>query len=121
MDLKEFVSASLSQIAEGIIDANDKLKDKGAYVNPNGVQAYSNDAKAYGRLNADFKDHLPLVELVNFDVAVQVESGSQAGGGLKISIASIGVGAEGSSSESHSSASRIRFRVPMVYPQAKAV
>ncbi len=121
MDLKEFISVSLSQIAEGIIDANDKLKDKGAFVNPNAVQAYSNDAKAFGRLNADFKDHLQLVELVSFDVAVQVESGAQTGGGLKISIASIGVGAEGSSSESHSSDSRIRFQIPMVYPQSKAI
>ena len=121
MELKEFITESLVQIAEGIDDANAKLKGSEAFVNPNSVQAYSKEAKAYGRVNTNFKEDLPLVELIEFDVAIQAESGEKTGGGLKISIASIGLGAEGSTSDSHSSQSRIKFSIPMVYPHGKII
>lgn len=120
MDLKEFIKESLVQIATGIEEANEKLKGTNAIVNPASVQAFSTEAKAYGRINDAFKNDKALVELVEFDVAVQAESGTQTGGGLKIAIASIGLGAEGKSSDSHSSESRIRFKIPMVYPTPSA-
>lgn len=115
MDLKDFVRESLVQIANGISEANAALEGTSAAVNPHNVQAYSTEAKAYGRLNDAFKEKDALVELVEFDVAVTTESGTQTGGGIKISVASIGVGAEGKSTGSQSRESRIKFRVPMVY------
>ncbi len=119
MDLKEFVRESLVQIATGISEANTALAGTGAVVNPHNVQAYSNDAKAYGRLNSAFDDKDALVELVEFDVAVTSESGTETGGGLKISVATIGIGTEGKSSGSQSNVSRIAFKVPMAYPSSK--
>ena len=121
MDLKDFVRESLVQIATGIAEANTALAGTTATVNPCNVQAYSTEAKAYGRLNDAFNEKDSLVELVEFDVAVTTESGTQTGGGLKISVASIGVGAEGKSTGSQSRESRIKFRIPMVYPSTKAV
>jgi hypothetical protein len=116
MDLKDFITQSLVQIANGIIEANEQLAGTTAVVNPANIQAYSNEAKAYGRLNKAFSEKDALVELVEFDVAVTTESGTQTGGGLKISIASIGVGAEGKSTGAQSRESRIKFNIPMVYP-----
>lgn len=120
MDLKDFIRESLVQIANGISEANTALAGTTATVNPCNVQAYSTEAKAYGRLNDSFSEKDSLVELVEFDVAVTTESGTQTGGGLKISVASIGIGAEGKSTGSQSRESRIKFRIPMVYPSPKA-
>ncbi|WP_028486520.1 hypothetical protein [Thiomicrorhabdus chilensis] len=121
MELKEFITESLVQIAEGIDEANSKLGSSEAFVNPNAVQAYSKEAKAYGRVSENYKEDLPLVELIEFDVAIQAESGEKTGGGLKISIASIGLDANGSTTDSHSSESRIKFNIPMVYPHGKII
>lgn len=120
MDLKDFVRESLVQIATGISEANEALAGTTAVVNPFNVQAYSTEAKAYGRLNDAFNAKDALVELVDFDVAVTTESGTQTGGGIKISVASIGIGAEGKSTGAQSRESRIRFKIPMVYPSTKA-
>ncbi|MGL6159485.1 hypothetical protein [Microbulbifer sp.] len=117
MDLKEFIRESLVQISEGIIEANEQLKDTTAIANPHGIQAYSNEAKAYGRINETFQQKEQLVQLVDFDVALHADSGSEAGGGLKLSIASIGVDGGKKSTESSSSESRIKFSIPMVYPK----
>lgn len=119
MDLKDFVRESLVQIAIGVSEANTALAGTGAVVNPVNVQAYSKDAKAYGRLNNQFDEKDALVELVEFDVAVTSETGTQTGGGIKISVASIGIGTEGKSTGSQSNISRIRFNIPMVYPASR--
>ena len=85
MELKDFIRESLVQVATGIEEANEQLIDSNACVNPREVEVYSSNAKAYGRVseNQKAKDVLPLVEIIDFDVAVQVESGSEAGGELK--------------------------------------
>lgn len=119
MDLKEFVRESLVQISGAIVEANAALVGTDAVVNPFNVAIFSGDQKAYGRLNHAYKENDAIVEVVEFDIAVTTESGTQKGGGLKISVASIGVGAEGKSTGAESHASRIKFKVPMVYPSAK--
>lgn len=116
MDLKEFIRESLVQIARGIQEANDALKDTDAIVNPNGIQAYPTEAKAYGRIDPRFKDTDSLVHLVSFDVALHAETGTEAGGGLKLSIASVGIGANGKTKDSESTESRVKFEIPVKYP-----
>lgn len=116
MELKDFIKESLVQIADGINEANKSLEDSNAIVNPKGILAYSESRKAYGRIKEDYIDKESLVEIVEFDVAVQAESGTETGGGIKLSIASIGVGTNASSQNSKSTESRIKFQIPMIYP-----
>lgn len=118
MDLKEFIRESLVQIARGIQEANNALKDTDAIVNPNGIQAYSTEAKAYGRIDPRFQDKDSLVHLVSFDVALHAETGTETGAGLKLSIASIGIGANGKTNDTESTESRIRFEIPVKYPSS---
>ena len=119
MDLKEFVRESLVQISNAIIEANVELEGTSAVVNPYNVVTFGGDQKAYGRLNDAYKEKDAIVEVVEFDVAVTTESGTQTGGGIKISVASIGIGAEGKSTGAQSHESRIKFKVPMVYPRVQ--
>lgn len=119
MDLKDFVKESLVQISNAIVEANAALGATNAVVNPFNVATFSGDQKAYGRLNDAYNEKEAVVEVVEFDVGVTTESGTQKGGGIKISVASIGIGAEGKSTGAQSNESRIKFKVPMVYPCVK--
>lgn len=119
MDLREFIKESLVQISRGITDANEELKDSEAIINPKGIRAHSTEAQSYGRIDERFTDRDSLVHLVNFDVALHAESGSETGGGLKLSIASIGANANTKSNDSEKSESRIKFEIPMKYPSSK--
>jgi hypothetical protein len=65
MDLKDFITNSLCQIAEGIIEANARLKDTDAIINPTRMQTNSNNAQAYGRtVVADDNTHLSKTRVV---------------------------------------------------------
>lgn len=121
MDLKDFVKSSLSQVAEGIIEANNALKDTDAIVNPAEIVVNSDNSQAYGRTKRPElkEDPTRVVEKVEFDVAVTVQEGESTNAGIKVSVMSIGLGAGGESSLTQGSQSRIKFTVPMVFPSNK--
>jgi len=121
MDLKDFVTNSLSQIAEGIIGANNALSDTDAIVNPAEIVVNSGNSRAYGRTRSPTlqEDPTRVVEKVEFDVAVTVQEGESTNAGIKVSVMSIGLGASGESSSTSGSQSRIKFTVPMVLPSKK--
>lgn len=119
MDLKDFIRESLVQISQGIEEANEALKDSIAEVNPAKFIAHSGESQAYGRVSATADENKPLVHLVDFDVAIQAQQGSESGGGMKLSIASVGIGADAKTRDSSSTESRLKFAIPMVYPSNK--
>lgn len=98
MNLAEFVSETLTQIATGVRDARKHtgLMDDVA-INPCGANYY------------------PGVQNISFDVAVTTtESGE---GGAKISV--LGLSAGGEVTTENSTVSRIKFNVPMQMPYEK--
>jgi len=115
MELKDFVRESLVQIAHGISEASEVLKDTSAHINPKNVYVNGDNLKNYGRLVND-NSFNPVVELVEFDVAVHASEGTETNGKIGISIGSIGLGAGGKSQESNRSESRIKFKVPVTFP-----
>ncbi|MDQ6982754.1 MAG: trypco2 family protein [Mariprofundus sp.] len=121
MDLKDFVKNSLSQIAEGIIDANETLSDTDAIVNPTEIVVNSDNSQAYGRTLSPALQDDPtrVVEKVEFDVAVTVQEGESTNAGIKVSVMSIGIGASGESSSTSGSQSRIKFTIPIVFPSKR--
>ncbi|EHK5112018.1 TPA: hypothetical protein NG611_004530 [Vibrio parahaemolyticus] len=117
MNLEDFISQSLSQIARGIEKANKELEDSQALVSPEGVTGVKRESK-YGSLQVDANTWLKVSE-ISFDVAVTATSGTESGGRLGISVSGINIGANGKSNHGDTSESRIQFSVPMVLPQAK--
>ena len=95
MDVKEFVSETLSQIIDGIVDVQQRTKEKGAVVAP----------------HHDFR------QKVSFDVAVTVIEGKETTGKAGISVWSIGGGISGKSEMSSSTVSRIKFEIPIELPK----
>ena len=122
MELKDFIRETLVQVAQGIEQASDELKNSTAAVNPkNVIINYSENARHYGVLDQNPEELPParLVEAIEFDVAVHATEGSEASAKAGISVGSIGLGGKGSSSETKTSESRIQFRIPMVLPQGQ--
>ncbi len=103
MDLKNFIAASLTQIMEGVIDAQKvKYEIINEYrppaVNPN-----------QGSLQSRMRE-------VEFDVAITVTEGSATEGGGGIQVYGLRLGAIGNSEQSHTTCSRVKFSVPLHFP-----
>lgn len=118
MDIKEFVSETLVQICNGIVDAQERAKETGAIISP--------------RMTKDGDMAIPEevatgVDAVNFDIAVEVKAatiqGDKSSVKAHISICGINAGADvGGSDEtknSSASVSRIKFTVHACWPVQK--
>lgn len=105
MDLKTFVTETLSEILEGIADAQEA------------DEAHNINATAHGNPGGNlFSDGRRMHTRVDFDVAIAAET---AGGGKgKIQVFAIG-SAEAGGEHKSSYANRIAFSVPVRLPEGK--
>jgi hypothetical protein len=112
MELREFVSASLLQIVQGVADSATEISRLGGAVSPAFHPNPTNNL--LGRLKSDASTPVYAVE---FDVAVVASSTMGAEGGAKLQVATIlSIGGKGSGSEKDETTSRIKFSVPLSLP-----
>jgi len=112
MELKEFVTETLLQIASGIEAAQTELQDSGsaARINTSVTRDNSGTLVTGGRRHS--------VEFVEFDVAILANSGTETKAGVGLTVASLlSLNAGGKSNDSHGTESRIKFKVPIAYPR----
>lgn len=102
MELKDFISASMEGIADGIIEANLKLSGKGFIVSPSAH-----------RINDRLETPIPLVQNIEFNLLVEESSGANIDNKLSIKVLSGGVNTKIEGKQS----STLSFRIPVVYPQ----
>lgn len=112
MDLKEFVSQTLSQIIDGVTDAQDSVSDKGGEINPH----LNTSHEQLGKQGFLFTSEGPA-QIVQFDVALTVTEGTGTKGGIGIFAGAINLGSSGESSAQNSSVSRVKFSVPLRLPK----
>ncbi len=110
MTLEEFVSESLKQVVDGVVEAQEHARNKGAMVNP-----------GYGRLETGQKfvereEGLVPSQEIEFDVAVTSVEGSMKEAKARIFVGAFGIGGEGGKEVTNSLVSRIRFSVPVIFP-----
>ncbi|MDP3761514.1 MAG: hypothetical protein Q8R01_13460 [Ramlibacter sp.] len=113
MDLKDFVAASLTQIAEGVAQSAPAISALGGAVSP----AFS-PSTAPGEFLGEARDgsNAPVYG-VAFDVAVIVGSAGSAEGGGKLQVASfLSFGGKVGTAEREETTSRIKFVVPLRLP-----
>jgi len=104
MDVKEFVAESLSQILEGVREA--QRSDGGSDIN-----AYNANSIPGGK-NAFAAGQFGTFTLVEFDIAVSAETSGKGGANLKV----FGVGIEGGGEHTAGKANRITFAIPVRLP-----
>lgn len=108
MDIKTFVSQALTQIAEGIVEAQAATSKSGARLNP--------PLRGRERVQevGDTQNYIP--QEISFDVMVTVEASKATEGEGKIKVAVFDIGANKSAANRDTSTSRITFNLPVVWP-----
>jgi len=101
VELKEFIKATLTEIMDGVLDAQSGWTASGK---KGGIAVVADQIR-----KSDFQD-------VSFDVAVTAENktNEKAGGGIKVW--GVGLSGEISGVKGSSSVSRIQFKVPVIMP-----
>lgn len=110
MDLKEFVSDVLVQVADGVVEAQGRSKT-GTLINPPLLR----DGEGYGVNEGARGPGLP--QMIEFDVCITVEDAATLDGKGEIRVVAIG-GVKGNAQKVHtrSHVSRVRFVVPVCWP-----
>lgn len=113
MKIKDFITESLKEIAEGIRQAQDEVH---AIINPGRLDEVDQKTPDH---NSKFlianKTMGRLAQVVDFDVAVTVSEESTREGGTGLMVVGIGLGIKGGNNVSTSSVSRIKFSIPVVF------
>ena len=109
MELKDFVSSTLIQLIDGILDAQKNAKEKGAVVNPE--EMFHSDFNKLSRT----KSHR-LLQVVEFDIALTIAEDKQLKGTAGAVVAVLGLGYQAQTGDQKSTVSRIQFSVPVILP-----
>jgi len=110
MNLKDYIKRTITAISDAIIESQEELSNKGVIVNPEKVEVGKNGEKLLR------SDGWRYVQNLEFDILVSAEgdSGSSAGGGLKVAgLLSIGADLKESTSQQH--ANKIKFTIPVAF------
>jgi len=94
MELSEFVSQTLIQITQGVVNAQTALSPLGARVNPKLANLLPKGEKSYGAFAwADGEGANPVL-LVKFDVAVTTTEETKTKGGIGVVAGIVSLGTE---------------------------
>lgn len=110
MELRDFISSTLTQLIDGIANAQEYAKSKGAIINPDDrfVSNFENMSRT--------EKNLQLVHIIEFDVAVTVSENKELKGGIGIVIPELSIGYQGAIDKQKSAVSRIQFSIPIILP-----
>lgn len=112
MQLREFIKQVMTQIVDGVRDAQEQ--NGGAFVVPagDGGHKYADHPRfaASARLKST---------IVDFDVAITAEDADKVEGGAGVKVFSIQFGAKGEASTKDTTVSRVQFAVPLLLPESK--
>ena len=111
MNLKEFVSETLVQLVDGVIEAQARTKDKKAIINP---RLIANSTT--GKIGVFDTSGAPA-QMIQFDVALTAMEGTGTKGGIGVVAGLFTIGSTGQSQAESSTVSRVKFSVPVSLPE----
>jgi hypothetical protein len=114
MELKDFVAVTLKQIVDGVIEAQDYARTRGAHVSPLALPMRDSTGKIL-----QVKNREDAARDIEFDVAVTTCDGTQTKGGVGIVVGPVALGSQGQSKGEREQTSRIRFCIPVILPMDK--
>lgn len=115
MELKEFISSTLTQIAEGVRDAQKHYSEIGGKVNPGNLKSVEGTSIMYGIVNPNYLS-VHLLSNVHFEVSLTSEDKSSSSGGIGVFLSAVSLGGKTSDSDLKSSLNRVTFDVPVSLP-----
>lgn len=113
MELDEFITTALVKVLSGIREAQNE-ESVGAFVvaGNDGGHEYPKNSRVSS--SARLKS-----TIIDFDVAITVESSDKTGGGGGLKIAGIGADIKGESASKDTRVSRVQFGVPILLPESQ--
>ena len=112
MELKEFVAQTLTDLIQGILDAQTNLGQNGKFINPE-LSTQQGELEERGSL---VSIQGQLVQNVDFDVAVTATTGKGSKGGIGVVAGVFALGSQAQSSTENIAVSRLKFSVPICLP-----
>ena len=113
MDLRQFVSTTLSQIVEGIVDAQKAVLQHEAYINPGNLMRNATNTSESAIWDNRTNNY---ARSVVFDVVLTVEEGTNTGAKIGVVAGVFNLGANGASENKQASVSRVQFTIPVLFP-----
>jgi len=114
MELKEFISNTIEQIALGVMDLQSKSDVLNIIVNPNVTVGGDGDFSIPKK-----PEHVTItnrVTLIKMDVALVVNENEGAKIGGKVGISVFSIGSDVTSDKTVSNSSKVSFSIPVVLP-----
>lgn len=115
MELKDFISDTLVQIAEGVKSAQSEYKSLGGKVNPSGMKQVNGDV-AWGK-SIPIHGEASLLCEVKFEVALTSEEKDNNAGGIGVLFGALSIGGKSENQNNVSSITNVRFNIPVCLPQ----
>lgn len=113
MELKNFISETLSQIIDGVSEVQEKYKDKNVLINPDKIEGSNGEYYISGRSSSHI--HTTLIQNIEMDVAITATEGNENKVGIGVAkILNIGTSKE--TNALNSTLSRIKFNIPISLP-----
>jgi hypothetical protein len=120
MDLQSFVADALTAIVQGVVKAQRELHPAGARVNPIVRDFFTKGSAGSSFAGVASGDAIVPVLVVDFDVAVTVNEGSERKGGIGVVTGFLSLGGQSKADQATSSATRLKFCVPIAFPAEPA-
>ncbi|MBE6292911.1 MAG: hypothetical protein E7091_10980 [Bacteroidales bacterium] len=113
MELKDFVSTTIKQIAEGINEAIKANNDYGMIVNPDVTIGSNGDYVIPTKGTYGFKRRIQNIEM---EISLILEDVATMDAGVKLMPAIFGANINGNNVESSNHQHKVRFSVPIALP-----
>ena len=113
MELRQFISDALTQLMDGVIDAQENVKEKGGLIAPGRetIILFSGDNSG----EQFYRER----QVVEFDVVITVSESAEGKAGVGVFGGGISIGAQAKGETSNQTLSHLKFSVPIYLPQQK--
>ena len=113
MELKDYITETLTQIIQGVKDAQKFASENDSKVNSKNVNLfYKGDMPVYSDLNNE-----NYAQMIDFEIAINVTEDNNKKGGVGVFLGSLGVGGQIENQLSNNTVNRIKFSIPIFLPK----
>ena len=110
MELNTFVTQTITQIAEGVSQVQEKIDKFSAIVNPPGISDLN------GIVIISDRSGYRTAQNIEFDVSLTETESTQAGRQVGVFFGSAGIGGHGKTEVGSNAVNRVKFSVPIALP-----
>jgi hypothetical protein len=112
MELSKYISTTLTEIVNGITDAQEKIKDSGAVINPKADNYVPNNVIGTTKVDG----YMIEINKVDFNLVIEANDGESGKSGISVIAGVFGAGAAIESKSDSKSINSIKFSIPILFP-----